>query len=484
MRIGSPIVSVAVALLVTLAAAPAPGAELRVGSAEVEITPPGPVALAGQFYTRISKKVETPLVAAAVALESRDGEKVLDQAVMITCDLVAIRDGLQDRFRQRLAPRVPGFDVRKAFLSATHTHTAPVTVQDAFRYEIPKDGVVQPDEYVEFLVGRLADVAARAWEARKPGAVSWTLGHAVVGRNRRPVYADGTAKMYGPSGVATFRGIEGYEDHSVNALFFWDADRKPLAVAVNVACPAQDVENRYAVNADYWHEVRLRLREQLAPDLVVLGWIGPAGDQSPRPMYDQKAEARMRELRGLTTTQELGRRVAAAVLETLDVARKDVRADVPLVHRVQDLPLQRRVISEAEYQAARAAHEKWTKKEKLTGAEKVHMNREKDVIDRYEKTDTLPPYAIELHALRLGDVAVATNPFELFLDYGVQMKGRSPATQTFLVQLACNSGGYLPTRKAITAGSYSATAHSNVVGPEGGQVLVDKTVEALQALWK
>jgi hypothetical protein len=31
---------------------------------------------------------------------------------------------------------------------------------------------------------------------------------------------------------------------------------------------------------------------------------------------------------------------------------------------------------------------------------------------------------------------------------------------------------------------YSATVMSNTVGPEGGQVLVDRTVEAIQELWK
>ena len=97
--------------------------------------------------------------------------------------------------------------------------------------------------------------------------------------------------------------------------------------------------------------------------------------------------------------------------------------------------------------------------------------------------------------LRLGDVAIATNPFELFLDYGVQIEARSPAVQTFLIQLATNArqhGYYVPTPRAVAGGAldekpftnYSATVMSSMVGPEGGQVLVDRTVEAIQELWK
>ena len=63
------------------------------------------------------------------------------------------------------------------------------------------------------------------------------------------------------------------------------------------------------------------------------------------------------------------------------------------------------------------------------------------------------------------------------------MKSRSPAEQTFLIQLAAGSGKYLPTPKAIEGGSYSALPVSNRVGPEGGQVLVDETVQAIGALW-
>ena len=85
--------------------------------------------------------------------------------------------------------------------------------------------------------------------------------------------------------------------------------------------------------------------------------------------------------------------------------------------------------------------------------------------------------------LRIGDVAIATNPFELFQDYGVQMKARSKALQTFVVQLTCGSGGYLATKRAIEGGGYSAVVESNRVGPEGGQILVDETLKILDELF-
>ena len=469
-------------LIAPIPASPQAG-EVFVGCATVDITPDGPAALAGQFNLRISKKVETPLVASAVAIETRDGDRVIDQAILISVDLVGIRDGVQERFRKVAGPRLKGFDVRKAVLSATHTHTAPLTTTDAPRYDVPKQGVVQPPDYVEFLVNRLADAAVKAWESRAPGMVSWTLGHAVVGHNRRPVYANGAARMYGPSSTPDFRGLEGFEDHSLHALYFWDRDRKLRAVAINLACPAQDVESRSTINADYWHEVRTRLRKELGDELCVVGWIAAAGDQSPRPMIGKKAEDRMRTLRGLTSTQEIGRRISGSVLETLEIARKDARDRVPMTHRVADLALTRRVISETEYKAAGAALAKFKAKGQLVGTDRVHMLREQDVVERYEKSAELGKFPVEVHALRIGDVAIATNPFELFLDYGLQIQGRSPATQTFVIQLACNYSGYLPTAQAIRHGSYSATPPSNQVGPEGGQELVDQTVGMLEELW-
>src|SRR3954468_1357926 len=95
-----PMLAVA-ASLVSAVLADCRAAELHVGGATVSITPDRPVALAGQMHTRVSRAVESPVTATALALESREGRKVLDQAVMISCDLVSIDTAILERVRRQ-----------------------------------------------------------------------------------------------------------------------------------------------------------------------------------------------------------------------------------------------------------------------------------------------------------------------------------------------------------------------------------------------
>ncbi|WP_166831665.1 hypothetical protein [Thalassoroseus pseudoceratinae] len=439
-------------------------AELHIGGSTVSITPDKPVALSGQMRTRIAKEVETPATATALALESRDGDKILDQAIMVSCDLVAIREGILEKVRERLRGKLTDFDTKKLFLNATHTHTAPVMREGA--YQLPKDGIIQPKEYVEFLADQVADASIKAWQTRKPGRVGWGLGYAVVALNRRSVYANGTAQMYGATNKANFRVIEGYEDHGVEVLCFWDENDKLFATAINVACPSQEVEGRSAVNADFWHQVRERLRKKHGKDLLVLGWTGAAGDQSPHLMYRKAAEERMRKLRGLDRLDDIARRIVSAWEEAYAGAKQERHRDVVLVHKVQEIELPERIVTKKEATDIRA---------KVAELSKDPRNQRRTLwhqaaVDRFERQQAgdIRTYPMELHAIRLGDVAIATNPFELFTDFGIQMKARSPALQTFIVQLA-GPGSYVPSKRAELGGGYSAIVESNKVGAEGGK---------------
>ncbi|HOY58995.1 MAG TPA: hypothetical protein PK640_12800 [Verrucomicrobiota bacterium] len=452
-------------------------AELCVGTASIDITPDKPVALDGQFVTRISSGVDNPITATALALEAREGDRVVDQAILLSADLVVFRSPVPPPLRERLRAELPDFDPRKLVFTATHTHTGPVTEEG--KYELPNEGVMRPSEYVRFLVDRLVEVAARAWHRREPGGVSWGLGHAVVGHNRRAVYANGSARLYGSTSLPDFRGIEGGEDHGLELLFFWDRQSNLRAAGVNVACPSQEVETRSTVNADFWHDVREQVHAATTTNLAVLGWPGAAGDLSPHWLYRKAAEERMLKLRDLTRTQDIGRRLAREVVEVCELSRREIRTEVPFVHHVEDLVLPARKVTDEELAEARKEIDALKQKGDTSRQTAWH----EALVERHRTQGAAPTFTVELHVLRIGDIAIATSPFELYQDYGTQIKSRSKALQTFVLELTGGWGGYLPTRRAVAGGGYGAVVQSGRVGPEGGQVLVDRTVELINGFW-
>jgi hypothetical protein len=84
------------------------------------------------------------------------------------------------------------------------------------------EGVLSVREYSNHFTGRVSEAIVNAWKNRKPGSMTWAFTHAVIGYNRRAVYSDGTAQMYGKTDTPKFMNMEGMEDHDVNILFFWD----------------------------------------------------------------------------------------------------------------------------------------------------------------------------------------------------------------------------------------------------------------------
>jgi hypothetical protein len=317
--------------------------------------------------------------------------------------------------------------------------------------------------------------------------------------------------MYGATGRPDFIGMEGPTDSGVNMLFCWDPEENLSGIIINVPCPAQVTEAKYFVSADYWHVVREQLEEEFSKEIPVLAQCGAAGDLSPRdlPRGYKDGEPNMWDISGM---QALGERVAQAVIGAYPKAKENRQTKVAFRHKVNHISIPKRKISKQEYEQAVAVSKKihsrepddpdspdtawnrflqeikenekrkdygpWDNKKSDYG-----IVKKKDVlIEQYEQQGPNDIYEMELHILRIGDVAIASNSFELFVNYGFRIMGRSRARQTFLVQLSCESKGYLPTRPALQGGGYSAMA--NEVGPKGGQVLVEETVSAINEMWE
>lgn len=459
------------------------GAEsnFRCGWASVSITPDQPVQLAGQFAERVSQKVLEPCMATALALEGLSPEGTPDQAVFVSCDVVNITSDVVAEVRDRVARSLPEVDAQKIVLAATHTHTGP-TLRSGL-YKEPDPGVMHPDAYLDFFCERVTEAIMQAWNARRPGGVSRAVGHAAVGFNRIMVYADGSMVMYGNTDKPNWRRPLSGNDHGLELLFTWDTQKKLTGIVVNIACPSQVVEGHLYVSPDFWGPVRKALRESVSPELCVLALVSAAGDQSPRDLVRRgRNEASMREEAGMN---EMARRIVNGVLYAMETAQTEVMWSPPLRHLAGPLELPARKVTDEEAAKAGAEEARLTASgDPAPGSgDAAQLRRAREVLQRYREQGDAPTYVMDSHVVRLGDIAMATNPFELYLDYGQQIKARSRAEQTFVVQLANDRGAYLPTKEALSGGAYSTLVADNKVGPEGGAALVEATVAAINGLW-
>ena len=467
------------------------------GWAIEDITPEGPVSLQGQFYERISEYVQSPLKATALAVEYSDGKETKEQAIMVSLDVVGVQKSLQDTLRLIVRDKIPDFDTRKLFLNATHTHSS-------FRAGMQS-------EDVEMLLDKLSKVVISAWKSREPSGISFGLGYAVVGHCRRVKYSDGTAEMYGSTVRPDFLGIEGPSDPGVDMLFTWNLNGKLTGVVMNVSCPAQVTEAKYYVSADYWSEVRKHLAERFSEEVYLLPQIGAAGDQSPRnlPQGYKAGEPNMWDIPGII---EIGNRLMKTFDDVYPEAKKSIQTKPVFRHIVEDITFPVRIYTEEEYKKATMLvneirsrepvdpnspesawnrflkemkdNEKiweygpWDNKKSDYGVLRAHEG----VIRGYESQVNDPGYTSEIHMIRLGDVALVSNPFELFVDYGLRITGRSKSKQVFIIELCGDSGGYVPTVEAVKGGGYSGI--TTRIGPPGGDLLVDKTVSIINTLWE
>ena len=493
---------------------------ILIGWAEETLVPEKKVSLAGQFFERISEYVESEITATAMAIEA-DGE----QAIIVSADLTGIPAFLLDITREKLSKMVDGFDVKKLIIAATHTHTShtlanPNVAASNFGIDILKEflpegkdyktlvtadeSVMTGQEATEFVSGQIALAAKNAWEKRQKAYYANEFGRAAVGMCRRVSYDDGTSQMWGDVNTANFVALEGGNDSGVELLYTFDENKKLTGVVANIACPSQILEQRSFISADFWGRAKANIREKLGDDVYLLGLGGAGGDQCPRdlirwvdpetPIDDpnvkrpnpkkRKADPSMYDISGCNRA---GKRISNEILSVLEEV-EELKDTAPFTHKVMefDLPLRKATMAEHDHAVREIEYyvEKNKDKDHFNFEDKAKMHVHSGTIARFRRQQDTEIYKIETHIIRFGDIAISTNPFELFLDFGNRIKARSEAEQTFIVQLCCGTGGYLPTEKAEKAGHYSAYISSGNVGHEGGDLFVRRTLEEIAEMFK
>ena len=517
-----------------------PAGTLKVGWGRRSIAMPGPVPITGQFHMRVSQGQFTPVLAEALALE--DGR---DAVIFVSCDVVSVNEKVFLAVREILKKEAPGIPAEKLIINATHTHAGPSTHDNVINY--PNKMKITPGSEVQaFIARRIAEAVKEAWAKRAPGAVAYGYGFATTGHSRRVLYLqdigkkyqgtpgmamNGFAKMYGKTNDPLFASYEAGTDTFINLFYTFDLKGKLTGAVVNVPCPSQTGEAVWALHASFWDNVRRKLQAKYG-DIGVIAQAAAAGDLAPRQLHYLAAEKRRyklkyakeiadyvkkpmprymkpgdpppkvspnsREVTELMRAEDIANRIVAAFDEVLSWAGKEKFTSPVLKHEVRTVKLEKRLFPKALVDEEQRKFKASMKEQFLTEGDEYTMlinnsrlnsrrRRMGSIAARYAIQQKEPELLTDIHVVRIGDVAFATNRFELFIDFMHRIQARSPFVQTFIVQLTADPrgrGSYLATERAQKNKGYSATPYCNQVSPKGGQQLVEQTLKMLDEVKK
>lgn len=483
--------------------------QINIGWAQTDITPDRPVYVIGQLYSRISSYVHDPLTATCLVLEN--GES---QMTLVSCDMPSVPTMHIPKILERL--NVEGLDKNRIVFSAIHTHNATMfdrntTYEVYFKsvlgdlcpeMEEPAD-ILKDEELASIYVDKMVELIEDAWDNRMMGGVSMAHDYAAIAFNRRPQFLeDGKreSRMYGTCSDENFLGFEGPADHAADMLYTWDLCGNLTGALVCIPCPSQVYELHDFLSADYWGEARNQIREELG-NIYVLPLCGAAGDQNPLDLvriskdnkealkvWNAQERAVFRNFDMLQECQDIGARVCEAVVRGYKKSRNYVENRPAFKALTFEMDVALRTVSEEDVAAAQARIDgvkaRYAPGEKMTEGEMIRCFEDIGYLNRWKLQQETTRFRFPIFVFRLGKAVFATNPFELYVDFSYRMKARCKASQAFIVQLSSNAkGGYLPTQAAVDGGSYGSKPVSTMVGPDGGDELVEKTLAAMDSLF-
>lgn len=395
----------------------------QAGIAKARITPQESMWLSGYgSRDKPSEGVRTELWAKALALASTNGVR----GIVVTLDLVGVDRSLSQSIRTALekATAVPAQHIS---LLCSHTHTGPVTGRNlGAMYFFGAEQAAKVSAYEPWLTTQVVAACKEAVAAMSPAKLSYAVGHATFGVNRRnnpePLVE---ARRAGGT-------LAGPVDYEVPVLRISDAEAGIKGIVFGYACHATVLAD-FQFSGDYPGFAQLEL-ERRFPGIVSMFAAGCGADINPLPRR----------------TPELARRYGALLADATEAALQGVLTPIPPSLRIDartiDLPfesvptrgeLEERSRSTDKYQAANA---RW-------------------LLAQLAEQKTLPrTYPYPISVWHLGD----SLPWiclggEVTVEYSLKLKA-ALGRPLWVSSYAHDVMAYIPSQKVWDEGGYEGAA--------------------------
>lgn len=433
-------------------------AQLRAGIAEINLNPP--LGLVTGDGAPQAKGYLTPLYAKALVLSNGEGE-----VAIVTLDMLGI-DRADALRAADLVEKKTGIPASGVVMICSHTHVAPSmlpslhTYRKAFNPHWDEEAVRRERNWVDHVVETICEAVAQAKSGLQQasiGTISAELPWLVFNRRRKTRnYGVWTHWMGIPQNQAY--GQEGPIDPQFELLVVRDGLHKPLCLLWNfTGHNSFNFGDQYS--ADLPYTVQHALDERLGEHIPCLYAPGCSGNTNyhdyQKPLGLEKA------------TDEVASAIIALYREACTLP------EIKIGSRKEDLYLAQRDVSR--YWWKDDIHKKLPSWDEYGLLEIERFQKE------YQEKGT---YQTDITVLRLGETALVGLGGEMFVEFQLMIKERSPFHHTLVASYTNDYAGYVATRQAFIGGSYEVWPTLNArIGREGGYLMVEKAVALLKDLF-
>ena len=436
----------------------------RAGACTVNITPSRGDSWGGRPLVR-NESEDWDLLAHAVVFT--DG---VATGALVSADLTMIDQSHFLELRRRIADH-SGIPPKHISIAATHTHVAPGLARAWMAA-----GDDDPDPaYAESVGERLSEAVCKARARLRPAVL--TAGTAQTESltfNRRYLRPDGGIDMVFSEDRDPANLPAGPADPELGYWLFEEPGGEPIALVTSFS-----VHNHVAGGSpvagrplpEFFHrDLGGRLgdavRRRLGSDIPTVYLCGASGDTSwqdpgvPPPLDGDAAAWKIGSALADTLLADVGRR-----------ERRPIR-DLRFASRVMEIT--DRPLSESRFcdDFCRGGGEG------MQEFDRARWRAEEAAIRKLGPTAC----EVEVSAISMPGTAISTNPAELFVEFGLEIKERSPFETTLISQLTNGWCGYVPTEAAFERGGYETHRSVRVSRLEkrAGRTITDACVELLE----
>jgi neutral ceramidase len=430
---------------------------MECGLYEIDITPPMGYAIPGYFTPRPALGIKDNLYVKAVVIG--DGHNF---TAIIVLDTIGIEKEEVDAIRNRVteATEIPASHI---LVAGTHTHTGG---------PIYRDRDSNGDEYTAYLVKKASDAAVLAYGNKRKAQIGFAKGKAEgISFNRRYFMQDGNLRTNPGFNNPDIVKPAGPTDSDVFVIRLDAEDGSPLGVITNFACHPDTIGGK-RYSADFPGEISRVLKAVYGESFISLFLNGACGNINHLDfMHKVRPEP--------DAFRQLGRVLAGEVIKTREKAIKEISFHVEGRSKLLSLNVRNpspEDLSKAK-ELIRASEHPENKKE-ITEAD-IFFAKQLLALSERQETEVF----VEIQALRIGASAIAAFPCELFVEFGHDLKQRSPSPHTLIATYANGVNGYVATREAFVHGGYETRLTSRTrLAPDSGEQMVDTALGLLQQL--